>query len=291
MQDWIPWAERNEAPSTLWGTYSDPVHAKGCLHTTETDDFTPQSTYFRKTFWPHATIKDIGWGQAKTYNHIPSSRAARALQNLSGGVQTNNDRVFQIEIVYRAANAPFMPRHLLDEVGRVMRWAESQLSIKRMFFDDLHFYPPEDGVRLNGNEPWRMPPAVWDNFNGWCGHQNVPENLHGDPGKLDLNYLLNVGVPSPPPQEDSVIPRYAIVKIPPVDEHGHQAVCTDVQGVVLGNASKFAGFGGVKANDDASLTGVIVCEPVNFVGMTTFVFKAPAASIGGNIGIYWFEHS
>jgi hypothetical protein len=38
----------------------------------------------------------------------------------------------------------------------------------------------------------------WNNFDGWCGHQHVPENEHWDPGKLDIGRLLRIKRPGTP---------------------------------------------------------------------------------------------
>jgi hypothetical protein len=40
-----------------------------------------------------------------------------------------------------------------------------------------------------------MSDIVWTRFNGWCGHQHVPNNDHGDPGNIDIGYLLQRGAP------------------------------------------------------------------------------------------------
>jgi hypothetical protein len=59
------------------------------------------------------------------------------------------------------------------------------------------------GIALTGPTKWlpypksygssggqRMTFAQWRAFYGWCGHQHVPENDHGDPGSLDFAGLL-----------------------------------------------------------------------------------------------------
>ena len=38
----------------------------------------------------------------------------------------------------------------------------------------------------------------WNDFDGWCGHQHVPENEHWDPGKLDIGRLLRITRPGTP---------------------------------------------------------------------------------------------
>lgn len=208
MNDWYPGAIRNPAPEKYWGTYTGGPF-KGVLHTTETDGFKPHLTLYGgwHTSYPHFTV-EVEWlnGRlvAHVYQHIPLSRAARALRNLSGGVQTNNDKAIQIEIVWRAGNAQNMPAILLDAVGYLMRWIEGETGIKRKSIDDFHYYLPENGIQL-GKEPWRMSGAAWDAYDGWCGHMHVPENVHGDTGKINIRYLLDVGVVVPPPPPISFV--------------------------------------------------------------------------------------
>ena len=36
----------------------------------------------------------------------------------------------------------------------------------------------------------RMTDDEWNAFDGWCGHQHVPENTHWDPGKLDIDSMF-----------------------------------------------------------------------------------------------------
>lgn len=47
---------------------------------------------------------------------------------------------------------------------------------------DLAFHDEDHVVRLT-DERWRR-------YSGWCGHQHVPHNAHGDPGAIDVTRLL-----------------------------------------------------------------------------------------------------
>jgi len=199
MLDWFPFAIKNPAPTRLWGTYTGgPM--KGGLHTTETPSFSPHSTSYGgwHNNYPHFTVvllKDRKTVQI--YQHIPLSRAARALKNAAGGVQTNDDSAIQIEIVWYSTDSPNMPRVLLDTVRSLMHWLSHECGIQLVAPKNFKPYPDSygagNGVRMSNKE--------WDAFNGWCGHQHVPENDHGDPGKIDIAYLLadpqEVEVPAP----------------------------------------------------------------------------------------------
>ena len=41
-----------------------------------------------------------------------------------------------------------------------------------------------------GASPARFTPEEWNHFVGICGHQHVPENVHGDPGNIDIQRVL-----------------------------------------------------------------------------------------------------
>lgn len=231
MNVWCPFAKQNRAPTKYWGTYTGGPF-KGVLHTTETASFTPHSTLYGgwHTSYPHFTIILVHFhdhDEVWIYQHIPLDRAARALKNLSGGVQTNTDKAIQIEIVWFAGDAQNMPKILLDAIGKLMRWIEQETGIQRRAIDGFHFYPPENNIQL-GREPWRMSGAKWDGFDGWCGHQHVPENVHGDCGKIDIGYLLNVGVP----QEETLL-YSEIVTIPPPDPGAQNRQLATLKGKLL----------------------------------------------------------
>ncbi|HEY6222818.1 MAG TPA: hypothetical protein VIW26_03470, partial [Gemmatimonadales bacterium] len=48
------------------------------------------------------------------------------------------------------------------------------------------------------NNGVRFTAAAWLAFDGWCGHQHVPNNDHGDPGAIDIARLLAIAAPTPP---------------------------------------------------------------------------------------------
>lgn len=188
MDNWYPEAKQNRAPSSLWGTYSGGPY-KGVLHTTESSWFRPEpSTYYGHTSYPHFTEAPDA-----IYQHIPISRAARALKNLSGGVQTNTDKAIQVEIV---ATAQRDPAHSItklttarkERLRKLMIWIEQQTGIKPTA---VTFYDDKSGFTLaTPTARQRMSFDRWDNYDAWCGHQHVPENDHWDPGIPDMAFLL-----------------------------------------------------------------------------------------------------
>jgi hypothetical protein len=52
----------------------------------------------------------------------------------------------------------------------------------------------------------RMSNATWNNFTGWCGHEHVPQNDHGDPGAFPWARLVQLATehdtPAPPKEID-----------------------------------------------------------------------------------------
>lgn len=190
--------------------------AKGVLHTTEGQTAGGAiGAYTVNNSWPHFTVTFEN-SVFEVFQHIDTSEGARALLNKSGGVQTNRDSAIQIEIVGTCNTAnrdswgeqyvENFPTAYLDGIAALMRWIEADSGVARIQLSSFLSYPDsygaDNGVRLS--------PEDWDNNSGWCGHQNVPENDHGDPGLLNIGYLLGV-VPVAPEQ---ILPFFPDVNVP-----------------------------------------------------------------------------
>lgn len=119
---------------------------------------------------PHFTVD-----QATIYQHIDTGEAARALRNLSGGVQTNRLSAIQIEVVGTAAKPK--PRGTLENVARLCRWLENTHGIS----PEWPSGPPRPAI--NGKDPGGHNRSVqnWVRRGGHYGHCHVPENIHWDP--------------------------------------------------------------------------------------------------------------
>lgn len=188
---WYPEAQRlpfaySDGGSMLGGA------PRGTLHTTESYAYVPSTTsYYGHRNPPHFTVDPQ---RNKIYQHYPLHRAARALRNKSGGVQTNRQGKWnvQVELVWKAANIRSFPDPSLDQLRDLMLWCR----------DNLHV-PFETTRRFMGSQAWgehsaaRMTSGQWVAYTGWCGHQHVPENSHWDPGLLDVDKLFQL--PEPPP--------------------------------------------------------------------------------------------
>ena len=200
---WYPYAAKKEGNSG--GTFTSGPF-KGVLHTTEGKTAASAFAAFTKNnSWPHFTVS-YEKGYFQVWQHIDTGVASRALRNASGGVQTNRDSAIQIEIVgtcdprndWGDQNVERFPWGYLDGLAKLMRWIEANTGVKRQWIGPgIKSYPASYGA----NNGVRLSQSDWDNGSGWCGHQNVPENLHGDPGLIDIKYLLGAeGVVTPRPQ-------------------------------------------------------------------------------------------
>lgn len=195
MSDWYPFATIDQGNSA--GAYTDTGEAKGLLHTTEGKKYEgARAAYRANNSWPHFTCSyERGFFQCWQHNSI--SLASRALKNLAGGTQTNTDNVVQIELVGTAdrRNAESwgdqyvenFPKGYLDGIRDLMRWIEANHGVPRTSTVGWLPYPES-----SGNSRVRLTNAQWDAYSGWLGHQHAAENSHGDPGLINISYLLNV---------------------------------------------------------------------------------------------------
>lgn len=158
---------------------------RGVLHTTESKDYTPSVTdYYGHSNPPHFTVAKKG-KSVTTYQHYSIKVASRALRNAKGGVQTNRQGAVQIEIAWTAKSIPSLPDDMKNELMSLIDWISQEAGIQKIappFYNSHDGYGPGAVSRMSFEE--------WTTFNGWCGHQHVPENTHWDPGPIDIDHLL-----------------------------------------------------------------------------------------------------
>ncbi len=196
------------------GSRMDPN--AGVLHTTES---TSLPSYSGGATAPNYTaVPDFKAKRLRWYAHFEDEMSARALRNLGGGVETNTANVVQVELVGTC------------DPGTAAKWRRSGYSF--VFWPDAPDWALADladfiadmrerhGIKIAGPGPavWTAYPTSysngggqrmsfdrWRGFFGWCGHQHVPENVHGDPGALKWGVLetkaraLFAGQATPPP--------------------------------------------------------------------------------------------
>lgn len=136
------------------------------------------------------------------YQHFNIDESARALANRSGGVETNTLNVAQVEVVgtcdprthEKWKKAGYAHLYMAD----LPDWAIRDLAAFAKWMNTEHQVPLTSGVTFKaypssyGSNEVRMSGSKWNNFNGHCGHQHVPENDHGDPGKFPMSRILEV---------------------------------------------------------------------------------------------------
>lgn len=201
---WLAGADLSQRYDRLYpGTLSTPDI--GVLHTTEGGGW---PDYDGGKVAPNVTAWWTPTGQWLLRQHFPLEMSSASLKNLAGGVQTNRNRVLQIELVGTcdpAAHAahpswvfwPQPPAGALAALAALMRRIEGVTGIPRATGPRPWLpYPASYGP-----SPARMGFAEWNAFRGWTGHQGVPENDHGDPGDLDVAYLIGTA-PYTPPGDD-----------------------------------------------------------------------------------------
>jgi hypothetical protein len=181
---WYQNAERLELANAGY-MYDTPW--RGVLHTTEGKSAAGAiASYKGNRSTPHFTVT-FETGSFKVYQHIPIDKAARSLVNKYGGIETNRTRCIQVEIVGSANSIASISDEYVHGIGSLMRWIESNTTIQRTA-PTFKAYPASYGA----NNGVRFTPEQWSNFNGWCGHQHVPENDHGDPGNIPIQKLFAV---------------------------------------------------------------------------------------------------
>jgi len=166
-----------KCPFAKWMPLNGPVGSfvggpkKIVHHTTEGGSADGAIAAFRKNKSdPHFTVA----GDA-IYQHIDTDQAARALKNISGGVETNRLGAIQIEIVGTATKPKARPT--LENVARLCRWLEKTHGIPAVWPSG----PPKTAI--NGKDPGghNRNAANWTTKPGHYGHSHVPENIHWDP--------------------------------------------------------------------------------------------------------------
>lgn len=200
------YAKANRTAQWFSTKFSSAIYRpnKGCWHSTETMGW---PGYDGGAKAPGYTVKpDIPGRRALWRAHFEDEESSRALVNLAGGVQTNVNRVVQIEIVGTCD-----PKHSKSWNGQgVYLQGRDYLFVPASpdwFLDELAAFVADmnrrHGIPLTSKvEAWRAYPssygptssrltqAEWNAFTGWCGHQHVPENNHGDPGNFPMATVL-----------------------------------------------------------------------------------------------------
>lgn len=166
---------------------SGPGPKVGVLHTIE-GSLESGLSVFRRHFAPTFTVGRDRNGKVRILQHIPLGYMAAALENHSGGVETNREAEVQIELAGHSSQQPWLPdAGVLDALTSLM----AVLSVN-------------PGIPLTRPYPDLMPALPWASYSfprrrdgkfnrvsGWYGHVEVPENAHWDPGAFRWTVALN----------------------------------------------------------------------------------------------------
>ncbi|WP_267716749.1 peptidoglycan-binding protein [Streptomyces sp. CoH17] len=200
------------------------------VHTTETivlPGYSGGGDAPNMTALPKISSKIFKW-----YQHFDFDTSSRALVNLKGGVETNTLNSFQIELVgtcdpthkstwksegktYKAGVDyiywPDAPDWALKSLAELFAWAHEKHGVKLQSTVKWKAYPSSYGTRAQNGV--RLTNDQWLNYYGILGHQHVPENLHGDPGDLNISKVIEyakdmVGGTEKPPTKPQPKPKY-----------------------------------------------------------------------------------
>lgn len=149
-------------------------------HTTEGPTYaSARATYQAGQTDPHFTID-----ATTIYQHIDTTRVARALRNDAGGVETNRASAVQIELVGYAGQAK--NAQALANVARLCRWIEQTHGIPQAW-PNGHPREPAGGQDPGGHN---RSSESWTSQSGHYGHSQVPENTHWDPAYTAAEVLI-----------------------------------------------------------------------------------------------------
>lgn len=139
---------------------------KGVQHTIE-GSLAGGLAVFRRHYTPTFSIGRNAARRVVILQHVPLGYMAMALENHSGGVETNRDVRVQIEMAGKSKRTPWLPDDgVLDALAELYKTLRDVADI------------PLRHVAV------RRDPELWEHFSGWLGHIDVPENAHWDSGAL-----------------------------------------------------------------------------------------------------------
>lgn len=186
---WLDGFTRDDNVRGAGGGSFLPAAPCGVIHTTEGSNIeAARSVYRNKMVAPHCTVDPA---RRIRLQHLPLDRSAYALVNDNGGVETNRHGARQVEVVGFAAQTDEWPDEWIEWLAtEVVRPISAAAGITG---PGLTCYGEDAGwILATPNARQRMSFDAWNRFDGWCGHQHVPENSHWDPGALDLPRIVQL---------------------------------------------------------------------------------------------------
>lgn len=195
---WYPKARKLDYGTTGGTMIGGPPRA--VLHTTETQGWAGARYY-------HIEMLQTSNG-VEIRQYRPFNKASLALRNLSGGVQTNRmgEACINVCVTGYAKDAPsggVWTLEMYKALHELALWLKEEWNIPLQNTAKVG-----RGICYGYHSICRMSSPQWQLYTGWCGHQNVPENTHWDPGAVDWDLLLGGdGLPELPEEEDDMFTK------------------------------------------------------------------------------------
>lgn len=226
---WCPFAERDliagNSETGAWNSGAE--HWKGLLHTTEGSSYAGARAAYADGGVPHFTIApDFARRKVQVFQHFPLTSRATALRDPDQTpLKENRAHVLQVEIVGtcdernrgKFPDGLFVgdwPQWYLRGIRKLMRWMELSRPIAHASTVEWKAYDSgkatgsfgeKNGVRLTAKQ--------YVEYSGWLGHQHAPGNSHGDPGMVDIDFLLKEERPVLTPTTKKAAKK-AIARVP-----------------------------------------------------------------------------
>ena len=204
MSIFLPIAEKHTYPNK---SGSRPRRADApsriVIHTTETARL---PGYHEGSYAPHFTIGvgDPGSlpkekpGNVRIWQHISLDRTAFALKHNPGTVETNHMGAHCVQIECITYIGDQDTAGIVGNKGKFPKALSKALAglvkeITAVLGDiDINIYPEKWSASGSYGEKasQRLSERQWENFNGICGHEHVPNNKHWDPGAFDIEEFV-----------------------------------------------------------------------------------------------------
>jgi hypothetical protein len=211
---WLPGAERVPGPHAAGGSLAGGPPR--CTHHITWDALSPigerpnfdgvRDYLVHMGYEPTLMIDPI---LGRVAQFLPANRAAYALRNAAGGVETNRDGDAHIQVEWFFSPGCVVDGERYEDLTETpMRGLDEVLALC-----ESYGIPSEWAV---GQPTWRSSPrstSTWTRTAGHYGHSQVPENTHTDPGPLHLAapVVAHDTAPPTPVQEDDM---YAVISDP-----------------------------------------------------------------------------
>lgn len=172
-------------PRAIPGNFIPGIPKRFVLHTTESKGYRYRpENYFGHWNPPHWTMDTDG----RLYQHFDTEVSSRGLENRPSGVETNRAGALQIELGWYAGDIANMPEPMWKSLKLLLEWSFATQNIEP-------YCTPFGNVAEAGlRNKFELSYKAWDAFNGVCGHQNVPENVHWDPGPIPNERIKYLGL-------------------------------------------------------------------------------------------------